>query len=838
MRKIYACLVITILLGFSAKAQYVAIPDTNFRNWLVQNYPACMSGGMMDTTCNDIVIEQSVNVDSKQIHDLDGIQYFDSLVTLSCSNNDIDIISALPPLVENLYCGYNPLTVVSPLPVNLIDFDCSFTYITLPDPLPASLVILNCNNSHINSLPNLPFGLGQLYCSGNYLYHLPDMWNVGIVECSGNNLVDLPYFGNNLHTLYCDGNDLQSLSNLPASLTRLYCGSNNLNALPNLPINLNTLNCVLNPLTALPPLPWGLDELYCGSTQISNLPTLPGTLRTLECGFTPISNLPPLPMSLRKLVCGLTQISSLPELPQYLEELDCSHNPNISCLPLLPYTLTDLRFNNTAITCLPNYVNLINSNPALDTIPLCDIFNANSCQPSWNISGRVYTDTGTTCTFYQGEPGLRYIKLTLNSPTQQVLSSNAGLYSFNTDMGVYTIVVDTSDFPFYVSCPDTGFYTSTITLQDSFDTNVDFGLRCKPGFDVGATSVVNPSGIIRPANYAQIAIKAGDISNFYNAHCAAGISGAVQVIINGPASYVSSNALPVSTVNGDTLTWNIADFGIVDFNSDFNITIHTDTLAQIGQQVCFEVTVTPTAGDNNISNNTLTHCFDVVNSYDPNDKTAYPGGDIDTAQEWINYTIRFQNTGNAPAQHIYVMDTLDSDIDVSTFKLLAYSHDNITQVLPGGIIKFNFPNINLPDSFSNEPLSHGYVQYKVKLKDNLPIGTTISNTAFIYFDFNAPVVTNTAVNTITDNVGIGTIKQVDLQMALIPNPAHNTVTIQLQNISPNTTLKVFDVLGTLVKQQTIQQVNTTIDISTLQAGLYFVQVESVNGRGVKRLVVQ
>jgi hypothetical protein len=69
-------------------------------------------------------------------------------------------------------------------------------------------------------------------------------------------------------------------------------------------------------------------------------------------------------------------------------------------------------------------------------------------------------------------------------------------------------------------------------------------------------------------------------------------------------------------------------------------------------------------------------------------------------------------------------------------------------VLTGGIVKFNFPNINLPDSLSDEAGSKGFVRFKVKLKDNLPLGTTIENTAYIYFDFNAPIITNTTVNTI------------------------------------------------------------------------------------------
>ena len=192
------------------------------------------------------------------------------------------------------------------------------------------------------------------------------------------------------------------------------------------------------------------------------------------------------------------------------------------------------------------------------------------------------------------------------------------------------------------------------------------------------------------------------------------------------------------------LTYNIADFGNVNFFTDFDIVVETDTTAAIGSSVCFTVSVTPTVGDNNPANNTLTFCSEVRSSYDPNEKEVYPANGVDTSG-WLTYTINFQNTGTDTAQHIYVTDTLDSNLDEATFQLLAYSVQPQVQ-LNGNAVQFSFPNINLPDSNVNEPASHGYVQYKVKLKNTVGVGAQISNTAFIYFDFNAVVVGNTVTN--------------------------------------------------------------------------------------------
>ena len=120
-------------------------------------------------------------------------------------------------------------------------------------------------------------------------------------------------------------------------------------------------------------------------------------------------------------------------------------------------------------------------------------------------------------------------------------------------------------------------------------------------------------------------------------------------------------------------------------------------ISQANDLVCFDVSVTPLAGDNNTANNNYSQCFTVTNSFDPNEKEVSPSGSIDTSQHELTYTIYFQNTGYDTAQFIYIKDTLDNAIDESSIQLLAYSHEPMVQVM-GKLIRFNFPNINLPDS--------------------------------------------------------------------------------------------------------------------------------------------
>lgn len=145
----------------------------------------------------------------------------------------------------------------------------------------------------------------------------------------------------------------------------------------------------------------------------------------------------------------------------------------------------------------------------------------------------------------------------------------------------------------------------------------------------------------------------------------------------------------------------------------------------------------------------------VTCAYDPNDKYAVPEGYTEQhfvlAEDEIEYRIRFQNTGNAPAELVVIEDQLDlARLDLSTFYPVFASHNYNTIVQDDGLVKFVFNNIMLPDSASDEPGSQGYVVYRIKSFNSLEYGDVINNTASIIFDLNPPIITNTTWHTIYD----------------------------------------------------------------------------------------
>ena len=176
------------------------------------------------------------------------------------------------------------------------------------------------------------------------------------LDCSGNNLTNLPELPNGLNYLDCSSNQLTSLPELPNGLTELHCSNNyELSLLPELPNGLTTLSCGNSNLASLPELPNGLTTLSCGNSNLASLPELPNELTFLYCGLNNLTSLPELPVGLFNLACGYNELTSLPELPNGLNILAC-YNNQLTNLPELPNSLISLNFDSNPIECVTNYL--------------------------------------------------------------------------------------------------------------------------------------------------------------------------------------------------------------------------------------------------------------------------------------------------------------------------------------------------------------------------------------------------------------------------------------------------------------------------------------------------
>ncbi len=141
-------------------------------------------------------------------------------------------------------------------------------------------------------------------------------------------------------------------------------------------------------------------------------------------------------------------------------------------------------------------------------------------------------------------------------------------------------------------------------------------------------------------------------------------------------------------------------------------------------------------------------------SYDPNDKNVFPKYEEEgyvVPGEELEYLIRFQNTGNDTAFRVVVQDKLDPKLDMRSYELISNSHPvRVKQDFSAHRLEFIFEDIELTDTLTNEPESHGFVKFKIIVLDSMDIDGQVKNKAEIYFDGNSPIRTNTEKNTIYD----------------------------------------------------------------------------------------
>ncbi len=249
---------------------------------------------------------------------------------------------------------------------------------------------------------------------------------------------------------------------------------------------------------------------------------------------------------------------------------------------------------------------------------------------------------------------------------------------------------------------------------------------------------------------------------------------------------------------------------------------------QLGDLLVNSVSSTIPSGDINTSNNISSLTQTIVGSYDPNDKNESHGPEIVhstfTSNDYLTYTIQFENTGTANAVTVKVDDVLDTKLDETSIKMIDASH-NYTLDRVGNDLTWHFDGIDLPPSVAGTSIGKGYINFQVKPKAGYAIGDIINNTAYIYFDFNPAIVTNTFATEFVTALGVAGF--VNSQFSAYPNPTTGIITIALKNSAGSIdNITVTDILGKTVLANTVNTSNTTVDLSNLTKGLYFVKIQA------------
>jgi uncharacterized repeat protein (TIGR01451 family) len=316
-----------------------------------------------------------------------------------------------------------------------------------------------------------------------------------------------------------------------------------------------------------------------------------------------------------------------------------------------------------------------------------------------------------------------------------------GIFQLEVETGTYTTMPIIPNFTSVPASRNSTF--ASYFGKDSFS----FAIRALPNrqdlnIQAVATSVARPGFIvtyrITYKNYGTLAVPNP------------------TVMFKKDSRLIFQSAIPAaSSTSGDTLKWNFANLqpqgaGVITLN----FRVSAPPIVNIGDVLSSLAIIDPVAADITPSDDTSILRQVVTGSYDPNDKTDNLGGTITTQEvtsaDYINYTIRFQNTGTDTAFNIVIRDTLEARLNGGSMQMIEASHPYQLQIVPPNMLAWTFPDINLPDSNINEPASHGFITYRVKPVTTLVQGDTIFNNAGIYFDYNLPEFTNEAATVVQD----------------------------------------------------------------------------------------
>ncbi|CAM3990858.1 choice-of-anchor L domain-containing protein [Flavobacterium antarcticum] len=241
------------------------------------------------------------------------------------------------------------------------------------------------------------------------------------------------------------------------------------------------------------------------------------------------------------------------------------------------------------------------------------------------------------------------------------------------------------------------------------------------------------------------------------------------------------------------------------------------------------VVISAPANDINTNNNTFSMSQTVVASYDPNDKMEAHGPKLDiatfTQEDYLFYTIRFQNTGTASAMNVRVEDILDSQLDPASVRMVTASHDYSMERVGSQLI-WRFADIYLPSESDDAELSNGYLTFKVKVNPGFAVNDIIPNTAEIYFDANPVILTNTFESKFEEFLSTKTFSENNI--VLYPNPSSTLLHLSLQNTSERLdNIVIYDFIGKVIKVITANNgQQSTIDVSDLSSGVYMIEINT------------
>lgn len=458
------------------------------------------------------------------------------------------------------------------------------------------------------------------------------------------------------------------------------------------------------------------------------------------------------------------------------------------------------------------------------------------------VGGVIFNDENADCTYHPPTEAkiLNPIKITVDSAGIMVDTLvTAGTWQYKIKSitpAVYTFrILNGAPSGYLNTCANSWVYNFQPSVFPL--ARKDFGFTCdSSGFDLS----LRFSGLLQ---------QPGALGRYYklyaeNLKCTPE-NGTVIFQVSPLLNVITSGIRPFpANVTNNTVVWNLAN--LQSGNTPVSLIVPVAPVSAFDvnlDSLCNTGWISPRVGDVNVLNNTFEDCSKLV-SQNPISKQVSPPGSV-TPGTLLTYTINIANMDVQVAKNMLVIDKLSEALDASTFQLLRSSHPVVAsqQVSNGdNILQFDFQNINLP-SFSTADAPVGSVVFTIRLKSNIANLTTVANKATIT-NYKTTNVTNSVYNIInySNSIKETAVKTSNLSLSYWPNPATNTIFINIKSSSNQATLRMVNIIGQEISKDAITLKNGTAtlskSVSSLPAGIYFLSVEDESGKTTGKLVIE
>jgi hypothetical protein len=434
------------------------------------------------------------------------------------------------------------------------------------------------------------------------------------------------------------------------------------------------------------------------------------------------------------------------------------------------------------------------------------------------ISGTIHADLDGDCTMNGSDVPLPYRMVDIQPGTQPVLSDANGNYLTGTGYGDYT--VDHSSVGFGVLCPAT---TPVDVSLSAFTPTavVDFALEPLLGPDAGIFLWATPH---KPGNSAMYLVQVINSGPYALTDLTVDLNydPLLASVLTSPTPVVDAPGLVQWTITA------LPPFGTA--LCSLYVQVPNDP-GLIGTSMDAVANLTTTPPDADPGNDVANLSTLVTNAWDPNDKHVRTSSGTSNdhyllnSDAFVDYTIRFQNTGNAPAGQVYVLDTIAPAFDLMEFHALGASHAFTASLLDGRVLRFDFPGIMLPDSTSDPLGSQGFVRFRITPSAPQP-GDTLANAADIFFDLNPAVRTNTAV-LLVQGPDLVTERD-DPATRIFPNPVMDMLRVNGLG-SSGWSLTVIGLDGRVVSSLLGTGPDAWLPVGSLAPGCYLMRIAMAHG---------